>query len=109
MDFHFAKGSPTARKVRIYLAEKGVTVTEHEKHRGFLPIEDIAPLNPNLTIPVLFDGDVAMYDSQVMVAYLLDKYPTALNGNPPLLPCPPQNFAWRPGPARREEQETAKP
>ena len=86
MDFHFAYGSPTSRKVRIYLAEKGVKVTEHVKHRGFLPVEDIAPLNPNLTIPVMFDGDVIMFDSQIMVAYVLDKYPSVLEADPPLLP-----------------------
>ncbi len=86
MDFHFAYGSPAARKVRIYLAEKGVKVTEHVKHRGFLPVEDIAPLNPNLTIPVMFDGDVTMFDSQIMVAYVLDKYQSVLEADPPLLP-----------------------
>jgi len=86
MDFHFAYGSPPARKVRIYLAEKGVEVTEHVKNRGFLPVEDIAPLNPNLTIPVMFDGDVTMFDSQIMVAYVLDKHPSGLEANPPLLP-----------------------
>ena len=86
MEFHFAYGSPTARKVRVYLAEKGVNVIEHVKHRGFLPVEDIAPLNPNLTIPVMFDGDVTMFDSQIMVAYVLDKYPSVLEADPPLLP-----------------------
>ncbi len=86
MDFHFAYGSPTSRKVRIYFAEKGVKVTEHVKNRGFLPVEDVAPLNPNLTTPVMFDGDVAMFDSQIMVAYVLDKYPLVLEADPPLLP-----------------------
>lgn len=37
MDFHFAYGSPTSRKVRIYFLEKGVEVTEHAMHRGMLP------------------------------------------------------------------------
>ena len=86
MDFHFAYGSPTSRKVRIYLLEKGVEVTEHAKHRGFLTAEEVAPLNPNLTIPVMFDGDVTLFDSQIMVAYVLDKYPSALEADPPLLP-----------------------
>jgi len=86
MDFHFAYGSAAARKVRIYLAEKGAEATEHPKHRGFLSVEEIAPLNPNLTIPVMFDGEVKMFDSQVMVAYILNKYPSAIDANPPLLP-----------------------
>ncbi len=86
MDFHLAYGSPFARKVRIYLAEKGAEVTEHLRERSFRPVEEIAPLNPNLTLPVLMDGDVTIYDSQVMVAYLLDKYPSGLDANPPLLP-----------------------
>ncbi len=85
MDFHFAYGSPTSRKVRIYFLEKGVEVTEHAKHRGLLPVEEVARLNPNLTTPVLFDGDVTLYDSQIMVAYVLDKYPSVLDANPPLL------------------------
>lgn len=86
MDFHFAYGSPTSRKVRIFLREKGVEVTEHVKHRGMLPIEEVAKLNPNLTTPVLFDGDLTLYDSQVMVAYVLEKYPGAISADPPLLP-----------------------
>ena len=86
MDFHFAYGSPAARKVRIYLAEMRVEVTEHVKHRGFLPVEDIGPLNPNLTVPVMFDEDVTMFDSQIMVAYVLDTYPSVLESDPPLLP-----------------------
>ena len=86
MDFHFAYGSPTSRKVRIYFLEKGIQVTEHAKHRGMLPVEEVAQLNPNLTTPVLFDGDVTLFDSQIMVAYVLDKYPSALDSNPPLLP-----------------------
>lgn len=86
MDFHFAYGSPTSRKVRIYLLEKGAEVTEHVTRRGFLTVEEVAPLNPNLTIPVMFDGEFALYDSQVMVAYLLEKYPSVLDGDPPLLP-----------------------
>ena len=86
MDFHFAYGSSPARKVRIYLAEMGIKFTEHVKHRGFLPVEDVASLNPNLTTPVMIDGDVTLFDSQVMVAYVLDKYPSALKSDPPLLP-----------------------
>jgi len=86
MELYFAPGSPAARKVRIYLAEKGIQVTEHEQHRGFLPIEEIAPLNPNLTIPVMHDGDLPLFDSQVMVAYILEKYPSVLDAEPPLLP-----------------------
>ncbi len=86
MDFHFAYGSPAARKVRIYLAEMRVKVTEHVKHRGFLSVEEIAPLNPNLTVPVMFDEDVTMFDSQIMVAYVLEKYPSVREADPPLLP-----------------------
>jgi len=87
MDFHFAYGSPTSRKVRIYFLEKGVEVTEYVKHRGLLPVEEVAQLNPNLTTPVLFDADVTLFDSQIMVAYVLDKYPSVLDANPPLLPA----------------------
>ncbi len=86
MDFHFAYGSPTSRKVRIYLLEKGAQAVEHPKRRGFLNIEEVSPLNPNLTIPVMFDGNVCLYDSQVMVAYILEKYPAIKGGKPPLMP-----------------------
>jgi glutathione S-transferase len=71
---YFSDGSPYARKVRIVLAEKGIAY-EHDRQDIVRPVEVIRGLNPNLTIPVLKDGRLRLFDSKVIVEYLLQTYP----------------------------------
>lgn len=70
-------------RVRIVLAEKGVTVDvvdveEHDKP------EDLVQLNPYNEILTLVDRDLALYHSGVIMEYLDERFP-----HPPLLPVYP--------------------
>ena len=75
--------SPYAQKVKISLIEKGV---EFEAPLptgiGSGTTEDqFASSNPRGEVPTLIDGELAIFDSTVILEYLEDKYP-----NPPRLP-----------------------
>ncbi|HUO03775.1 MAG TPA: glutathione S-transferase family protein [Candidatus Binataceae bacterium] len=74
---------PYGQKVRIVLAEKGLTYdlvsvdlaqNEHRK-------PDFLRLNPFGRVPVLVDEDTTVYDSTIINEYLEDEYP-----EPPVLP-----------------------
>lgn len=74
---------PFGQKVRVVLAEKGLSydlieidVAQNEQRRP-----DFLRLNPFGRVPVLVDEDVTIYDSTIIAEYLEDEYP-----EPPLLP-----------------------
>lgn len=72
-----------SHQVRIVLAEKGVSVDVlniDENH----PSEDLAELNPYNTLPTLVDRELVLYQSQVIMEYLDERFP-----HPPLLPVYP--------------------
>jgi glutathione S-transferase len=73
---YFSPNSPYARKVRIVLAENGIecAVKTLDPHQS---IEELARLNPNLRIPIFVDGDRTLFESNVIVDYLLRTYPAA--------------------------------
>ncbi len=78
-------GSPFARKVRIVLMEKGL---EYEKDIATVskrPLDIFSAINPSLTIPVLIDGEVTIFESNLILEYLLRTYP----GKAPDSPEPP--------------------
>jgi glutathione S-transferase len=77
-------GSPYARKVRIVLAELGLT---HEAVQAsmFPPADDVAAINPCLQVPAFVDGDVELFDSNLIIEYLLATYSTDV----PDMPSPP--------------------
>jgi len=81
----YSNGSPFARKVRIVLIEKGL-VFESDISDGGRPIDE-APA-PTLAIPVLEDGDLRLWESDVIVDYLMRTYPQATQpaGDLPLMP-----------------------
>jgi glutathione S-transferase len=67
-------------KVRIALAEKGLAYERVEvgwslaqRYEPHHP--DVVALNPKRQVPVLVDGDLAVYDSTVIFEYLEDRYP----------------------------------
>ena len=72
-----------SHRVRIVLAEKGVTVDLIEVEPDHLPAE-LADLNPYNSLPTLVDRDLVLYESKVMMEYLDERFP-----NPPLLPVYP--------------------
>jgi RNA polymerase-associated protein len=72
-----------SHRVRIVLAEKGVTVDIEEVDDQNLP-EDVLELNPYGSLPTLVDRDLALYETKVMMEYLDERFP-----HPPLLPVYP--------------------
>jgi stringent starvation protein A len=72
-----------SHRVRIVLAEKGVTVDivdveDHDKP------EDLSHYNPYNEVPTLVDRDLSLYQSSVIMEYLDERFP-----HPPLLPVYP--------------------
>jgi len=74
--------SPYAQKVKIALAEKGITFESRLPDILGGNVGEFAALNPRLEVPALVDGDVAIFDSTIILEYLEDRWPT-----PPLLPA----------------------
>ncbi len=64
--------SPHARRVRIVLAEKGLSwkTAEVDMHRMAHKAPDFLALNPNGELPVLRHGEHVLYDSQLIAEYL---------------------------------------
>ncbi len=82
---YFSPNSPYARKVRILLAEKGLEFEPKTVDTNRLP-EGYARMNPNLRVPVLADGGRTLFESNVILDYLLRTYPGQPAGaaQPPL-------------------------
>ena len=70
-------------RVRLVLAEKGVTVELVESETGSTPPE-LGDLNPYNSMPTLVDRELVLYESKVMMEYLDERFP-----HPPLLPVYP--------------------
>ena len=72
-----------SHRVRIVLAEKGVSVDIVEVEPGEIPAS-IAECNPYNSLPILHDRGLVLYESKVMMEYLDERFP-----HPPLLPVYP--------------------
>src|SRR5271169_6979858 len=74
---------PFGQKVRIALAEKGLTydLIQVDITKGENRHPDFFRLNPFGRVPVLVDEDTTIYDSTIINEYLDDEYP-----EPPILP-----------------------
>ena len=83
MTFFSDSTSHYSHRVRIVLAEKGVTVDLIESDSVHPPAE-LADLNPYNSLPTLVDRDLVLYESKVMMEYLDERFP-----HPPLLPVYP--------------------
>ena len=83
MTFFSDNTSHYSHRVRIVLAEKGVTVDMVESDANHPPAE-LADLNPYNSLPTLVDRDLVLYESKVMMEYLDERFP-----HPPLLPVYP--------------------
>jgi len=77
--------SPYAQKCKIALYEKGVAfeLRTPDLFAGATP-GDFEAANPRAEVPALVDGDVAVFDSTVILEYVEDRWP-----EPPLLPPAP--------------------
>ena len=72
-----------SHQVRIVLAEKGVSVDILNVDANH-PCEDLVDLNPYNSLPTLVDRELVLYNSQVIMEYLDERFP-----HPPLLPVYP--------------------
>ena len=72
-----------SHQVRMVLAEKGITVDVIEVDPAHKP-EDLIDLNPYNSLPTLVDRDLVLYDSDIVMEYIDERYP-----HPPLLPVYP--------------------
>lgn len=72
-----------SQRVRLVLAEKGVAVEIINVDPLNLP-EDLSGLNPYNSLPTLVDRDLVLYESQIIMEYLDERFP-----HPPLLPVYP--------------------
>ena len=76
--------SSCAQKVRVGLAEKGLAWKSHhlDMRAGAQQQPDYLKLNPKGVVPTLIDGDLVIRESNVILEYLDDAYPS-----PKLLPA----------------------
>lgn len=78
---------PQSHRVRMVLAEKGITVEIVNIEPDHLP-EDLIDLNPYQSVPTLVDRELVLYDPQVVTEYLDERFP-----HPPLMPVDPVSRA----------------
>jgi len=69
----FTTGSPFARAVRIVLVEKGLDF-EREETYTTPSAEERAKVAPTLQVPTLVDGELTLWDSAVIIDYLMSSY-----------------------------------
>jgi RNA polymerase-associated protein len=74
---------PYCHRVRMVLAEKKINIQIVDVDAQDLPPE-VLEANPYGTVPTLVDRDLALYESQIIMEYLDERFP-----HPPLLPVDP--------------------
>jgi glutathione S-transferase len=79
--------SPFVRKVRVFLAEKGLDY-RHEQVNPFAPPPGYREISPLGRIPAFKDGDRTLADSSIICAYLERRSP-----KPALYPTDPYEYA----------------
>ena len=72
-----------SHRVRMVLAEKGVTVDIVDVNAR-RPPQALSEVNPYNTVPTLVDRELVLYESTVIIEYLDERFP-----HPPLLPVYP--------------------
>ena len=75
--------APSSHAVRFVLAEKAINVEIHHVTMDDKP-EDLNDLNPYNAILTLVDRDLVLYEPQIIMEYLDERFP-----HPPLMPVDP--------------------
>lgn len=83
MTLYSGSTDPYSHRVRIVLAEKGVTFDFNEVDMNNPP-EELVEVNPYCTVPTLVDRDLVLYKSEIIMEYLDERFP-----HPPLMPVYP--------------------
>lgn len=79
----FTTGSPFARAVRIVLDELGLDYERREEITT-PSAEQRAAANPTLQVPTFWEGDLTLWESGIIVEYLLSSIAQRPAGEPPL-------------------------
>ena len=79
--------TPIDHCVRIVLAEKDINVEINYINPGERPVE-LAELNPYNSTLTLIDRELVLYDAQIIMEYLDERFP-----HPPLMPVDPVSRA----------------
>lgn len=87
MTLFSSPSSPESHRVRMVLAEKGITVEILDVEPGNKS-EDLIDLNPYNTVPTLVDRELVLYDPRAIMEYLDERFP-----HPPLMPVDPVSRA----------------
>ena len=72
----YTTGSPFARAVRIVLHEKGLDY-ERAETAATPSVEERSKTSATLQVPALIDGDLHLWESAVIIDYLMKTYPNA--------------------------------
>lgn len=83
MTFYSDPTCQYSHRVRIVLAEKGVTVDIKDHEPDNIP-KEVTDINPYNSLPTLVDRDLVLFEHKVMMEYLDERFP-----HPPLLPVYP--------------------
>ena len=75
---------PYSHRVRIALAEKGVTADILDVNSSLKLQEELREINPYNTIPTLVDRELVLFRSEIILEYLDERFP-----HPPLMPIYP--------------------
>ncbi|MDH3981182.1 MAG: glutathione S-transferase N-terminal domain-containing protein [Gammaproteobacteria bacterium] len=86
MNLFSSPSCPQSHRVRVVLAEKGITVeiVDVDSNKQ----EDLIDLNPYNTVPTLVDRELVLYDPRAIMEYLDERFP-----HPPLMPVDPVSRA----------------
>jgi len=74
---------PYSHRARIVLAEKGVPFDLYEINVD-IQADALVEINPYNTVPTLVDRDLVLYESEIIMEYLDERFP-----HPPLMPVYP--------------------
>lgn len=80
----FSGSDPYSHRVRIVLAEKNLPVDILDISENRQAKEELAQLNPYGTVPMLIDRELAVFQSDIIMEYLDERFP-----HPSLLPVYP--------------------
>ncbi|MEA2093135.1 MAG: glutathione S-transferase N-terminal domain-containing protein [Pseudomonadota bacterium] len=87
MTLFSSASDPESHRVRVVLAEKGITVEILDVAEG-RQSEDLLDLNPYNSVPTLVDRELVLYDPRAIMEYLDERFP-----HPPLMPVDPVSRA----------------
>lgn len=83
MTLYSGSNDPYSHRARIVLAEKGVTFDLYEIDVD-AQVDALVEINPYNTVPTLVDRDLVLYESEIIMEYLDERFP-----HPPLMPVYP--------------------